>query len=135
MRLAFKILKHTTSVNSFVEADEYSVVQGNAQTLYFRIVDQDETCESEMPLRHIPSAAATAVVNFIHIDSNLAVNRVAAMAYPDGDRSIWRVEILATDHLQFNGLTVSLTDNSVTTVLELLTELMNEPSGSGKYFC
>ena len=135
MQLAFRFLKQVHDENSFIETTSYTISQGNAGDLYFRLVDLDQKCQMESPLRYLPSLSASMEVQFTHIDSTKSISRVATMAFPDDDRSIWKVPVLSTDHFQANSLTVILTDGGVTRTLLADGELRSSRNDNGRYFC
>jgi hypothetical protein len=139
MKLAFKILGNVNSVNSFRELTEVKLQSGNPDTLYFRIVDQDQPSfspdDGSSYLRFVPPTGATATAKFDNIDTNKQISRVASQPYDTDDRSVWSVPILVTDHILFNGMTVELTFGGNTYVLRSLTDIASDPAGFNRFFC
>lgn len=134
MRLAFKILENVYNANAFEEVREHQIQQGNPDTLYFRIVNQEKDEGYTNALRHLPGVSATVTVKGNHIDTNKSFSRTASQPFAADDRSIWSIPILATDRIQFNGLTAVLVDGANTYTLECLTDIQS-PVAGGQKFC
>jgi hypothetical protein len=130
MNLALIVLNSLCNVNEFSEVQKRTIQQGNPDTLYFRIVDQDVAQQSDASstgvgingqalvssplvvfLRHLPCSGASLVIKSTNIDPYKSFQRVATMPFPLDDRSIWSIPILATDRIEFNGLVGTLTDS------------------------
>lgn len=112
MVLSSKILKNVDGLNSWQHADSWTLgrdgEQGEPATLYFQLVDQDR--ES---IRYIPSNTATLQVTFPSLNDDLILTKTAQIAFVD-DRSIWKVDILATDLPNGGVVRFALTDGGVT---------------------
>lgn len=113
MVLSSKILKNVDSLNAWQYADSWSVGRdgdlGEPATLYFQIVDLDRD-----GIRFMPSDLAGMQVIFPALNDALVLTKVAEMAFPNDDRSIWKVELLATDLPQGGVVRFELTDGGVT---------------------
>lgn len=93
--------------------DSLTLVRGNADTIYFQLINKRSADSSNYTdIRYVPDNTAQITVTFDHIDSNAVVTRVATMVYPADDRSIWKVDVLATDKLAGNGMQLSLSEQS-----------------------
>jgi hypothetical protein len=115
MRLSFIFLDRVTDVNNFDEVDELHIGQATVQNLYFRLVTLKDSLGSDK-LRYIPATGAIIQASFNHIDSGKAFQRVATQPFA-GDLSILMVQVLSTDKVAFNSVTVSLTEGSNTRTL------------------
>jgi hypothetical protein len=133
MKLAFKFLDHIKDVNDFTVLDSLTLVRGNADHIYFQLISKS----SNPDIRYMPDTTATITVTFDHVDSNAVITRVASMAFPSDDRSVWKVDVLATDKLASNGMQVSLTEQSGALTREVLasSKLLIEDTGNNSRFC
>jgi hypothetical protein len=112
MRLAYYILNNVNSVNSFNEVLKRTIQQGNPDTLYLRIVDLDQDDGLGNPLRYLPTTQATLTLNSTNIDPYKSFQRAAYMPYPNDDRSVWAMPVMALDRIEFNGIFGTLTDSA-----------------------
>ena len=138
MKLAFKFLDHIKDINDFAVLDTLTLVQGNADTIYFQLLNKRSTDSSNYAdIRYIPDNTAQITVTFEHIDSNAVITRVATMVYPSDDRSIWKVDVLAGDKLAGDGMQVSLSEQSGAKVrtVKAASELKIEAVGNDARFC
>jgi len=137
MKLAYKFLDHIKDHNDFAVLDTLTLIQGNAETVYFQLINKRSVDGSFPDMRYIPDSTAQMTVTFDHIDSNAKISRVATMAYPSDDRSIWKVDILSTDRISNNSMKVSLSENSGLKIRSVLpaSTLAIEDSGSNRGFC
>lgn len=133
MILKFKILSQASSVNSFYEVDTHKIVNGNATSIFFRLI-QDRSEINQDALRYIPESGAQVSVTFNHIDASKVITRVATQPYTQ-DTSIWKVDILATDQLSFNTMAVTITEGSNIRTIMPSTTISVIPTGSGQFFC
>ena len=102
MRLNAKILKNVAGVNNWAYANQASIQEGQANEIYFQIVDWDQipgTDKSialpDAPLRYIPQGAVISLsASFPSIDSAQEFSVVGTQPFPD-DKSIWKVTLLS----------------------------------------
>lgn len=134
MKLALVALKNYNNINSFQEVSEISLQQGNPTTLFFRLVDLDRS-ENDKHFRYIPSSSSTMAVSLNNLDSNKIVTKIASMAAPLDDRSVWSIPILNSDTFSKNSLEATLIDSGITYKIYFVSEVSQEPSGSDKFFC
>lgn len=111
MKKVVKILDDVQNVNSYMVAEQVTLIRGNAQQLYFQLFTEqqslDPLCENSH-IRYIPQGDNVVVeAVFDHIDDELVIKRVAAAPFT-GDQSVWCVDILAQDELMFNSLQVTI---------------------------
>jgi hypothetical protein len=110
--LSAKILKNVDSLNAWQYADHWSVGRdgnlGEPATLYFQIVDTDRDS-----IRYMPSALATMTVTFPSLDDDLILTKTATLAFAD-DRSIWKVDLLASELPNGGIVRFSITDGGIT---------------------
>lgn len=133
MRLGLVALKNYANINTFAEVQEYRVQQGNPSTLYLRLVDLDQPEASGTYLRYVPVVGATMSIVLNHIDSTKVVTKAAAMTAVADDRSIWQIDILSTDNLQYNGLVATLVEGAVTRVVRSVTAIVSDPTNP--FYC
>lgn len=134
MKLALLALKNYNNINSFQEVSEISLQQGNSATLYFRLVDLDQSQDGKY-FRYVPTSGATMTVSLNNLDTNKIVTRVASMSAPSDDRSVWSIPVLSSDTFSKNSLEATLVDNGVTYKIYFVSEVSQEPSGSDRFFC
>lgn len=134
MKLALVALKNYNNINSFQEVSEISLQQGNPSTLYFRLVDLDQSKDGNH-FRFVPASGATMTVTLNNIDLNKIVTKVASMAASADDRSVWSIPILESDSFSKNSLEATLINNGVTYKIYFVSEVSQEPSGSDRFFC
>ena len=100
--LSARLLTNVGSVNLFDYADNVSVSQGDTFDLYIQIInmDQDKALKGFQPAgrRYVPAPAATLSVSLTNLDDAASLTRVAVQPFA-GDQSIWKLSVLATDHL------------------------------------
>jgi len=138
MKLAFVFLESVYNVNAYDVVPQFEHVNGSGQDMYIQIVSISSSgcanaCDTDCPTRYMPSSAATLVANFDNLDSCLVVQRVAVMAFPADDRSIWKITIMPNDVIQGN-MTLTLTDG--TSIQTLLPEgrLVASGTGSNRFY-
>lgn len=125
MNISLKFLDSVQNVNSFDEVNTFSLIQGNAYELHFRLFRDG--------LRYVPAVGATISVKFDNIDTNKVITRSAAMAFSADDRSIWKVLVLATDSIAPNSMSATLTEGSTVTKLVVNSSLLVQPLNG--FFC
>jgi hypothetical protein len=91
MRLSAKIIKNYVNVNSFDYDSQWNVRAGEANQLYFQLVDLDND-----GLRYMPAGTPVGVsVTFPNLDTSLVVTAIATK--PSAlDPSIWMVSLSST---------------------------------------
>lgn len=138
MRKVVKILDNVFGINSFYEAEEITLTRGNTENLCFRLfIENQSPCslgDSNLT-RYIPQGSSVQVeVTFQHIDDEYVIKRVASNPYA-GDTSIWCVPLLATDRLMFNSMEVKVTEDGVSSVFEVETDIATREIMSRKGIC
>lgn len=102
MLLSVRFLNDVSSVNSWEAASAIEIYAGDAQSLYFQLIDAslDRSDQSFNPpgRRYMPPAGSTLQVTFLNVDDAKTVVRSASQPYAQ-DPSIWSVPILSTDPL------------------------------------
>jgi hypothetical protein len=119
MRLTFKFLNNVKDFNTFDEVSELTIVEGTPQYLYIQLAQifDEHMSPDEHKLRYIPvDVAATLSIEFNNIDSSKNLSRIATNPFSQ-DKSIWRINILASDIIQSDSITVKLTESGVTSTL------------------
>lgn len=132
MRLSFIFLDRVADVNNFDEVDELRLGRATTQNLYFRLItvpDLDEGNE-----RYIPAAGAIAQVNFDHIDAGRTFMRAASNPFPN-DLSIFVVQILTSDAIAIDSMTVKLTEGTNSRYLLPTGTLSQEVTNNKRFYC
>lgn len=140
MRLSAVPLINFQSVNSFCPANQWIIRNCETNTLYFQLIDLDQTCmpsllgQSPVPQRYIAGVGvqnqpATMIVTFSSIDST-QVNQITAVQNPN-DGSIWSVTINANQCVFGGAVKFSLTEGTATRNFLVINVLCVEQLNSG----
>jgi hypothetical protein len=155
MRLALIALRNVSNVNAFDETFELRLNANTPSTVYMRLVDLDRPLTINLGgavgyspytnpqaanpgngyTRFIPATGSSMIVNLNQIDSNNVVQKVGAQPFSADDRSIWSIQILATDKVSFNNMQAVLTMSGVDYPLSIISSVVSDTSGSGQFFC
>lgn len=157
MRLALIALKNTMSVNSFSETFSLQTSQGQPSTLFFRLVDLDQPLtinlgggygytylgyvapSNDNPgngyTRFIPAIGSTMVFNLTSLDPAAQVLKVGVQPFPLDDRSIWDINILATDNISYNNIVATLNMNGVIYQVPVISAIASTTSTSTQTMC
>jgi hypothetical protein len=135
MQLSFVALQNVIDVNHYTAVTEIVFQAGNPGTFYFQLVDLDQTEQNcGDPLRYMPPAGASVVVNFNNPDLALSFSRAASQ--PFGDTSIWAVALMPGDQIAFGGVSAVLTIGSSVYTLYPYSEItFQSTSDQGRNFC
>ena len=135
MKKMFRLLEDVNSFNSFCEVEKFEHVNGNQEDIYFRLVQKKSTdCEECNSLRYLPAAGSTITVEFDNIDQASVVSRAATQAYPNDDRSVWKVTVLAGEKIS-GAMKIMLTEGGQTSTLLLDGRLVASGTDSERFFC
>ncbi len=136
MNKGFIFLDKVVNVNQFDQALELELVRGNEGKIFFQIVDSDSFDDCAEVYRRVLPQGTTLEVNvtFLDINENFTVERAAAQPFAD-DKSIWCVDVLATDRFAPNSMMVSLVVDGVEEILVGLGELRFRDTGKRAQFC
>lgn len=111
MRLSAKAIINYSNINSYKFGNQWTVRSGDANTLYFQLVDLDQD-----GIRYLPGLsdedAPTLVVTFPSIDDDAVIALDAAMEA--NDRSIWSIAIPADSSPSSGNVRFALTADGVT---------------------
>lgn len=122
MRLSAKPLRNYQSVNSFKEASEWAIRNGEPNDLYFRFIDLDQE-----GLRYIPTSP-TVQVTFVKRDGTSLIKTATSVSA--SDLSLWKVSLLETEEVVTGNVQISISESGVTrrfTLLQALTvEFLNQ---------
>ncbi len=119
MLLGAIMLKSVQNVNSFQRNTQTIVRQGSPTTIYFQLVDLEQTDTFGQPLRYVPAAGASMTATINSINSANVVSRVASQPFSSDDRSIWSINLLATDHPASGNLDIELSQSGVITTTSI----------------
>jgi hypothetical protein len=132
MKKIVKLLENVNDVNNFYEVEQFEHVNGNAQTLYFRLTSElSGNCHKYQ--RWIPSMSAQCTVTFDSLDCANVVRRAATMAFPNDDRSVWMVQLTQNDIIMGN-MRVELYDGGTRETLLLEGRLIGSSTGSSRFY-
>ena len=109
MLLGAVMLKAVQNVNSFQRSTQVTIRQANPTTLYFQLVDLDQTDSFGQPLRYIPASGSSVTVTLNSINSANVISRIAGQPYSD-DRSIFSFNLLSTDRPSSGNFDISLSE-------------------------
>jgi len=100
MLLSVRFLTDVQNVNSWEEVSAVEIYSGDAQTIYFRLIDAslDRSNQGYSPAgrRYMAPATSTLSVTLVNIDDAKQVVRSATQPFSQ-DPSIWSIPILASD--------------------------------------
>jgi len=113
MLLGAIMLKSVQNVNSFQRNTQTTIRQGSPTTIYFQLVDLEQTDTYGQPLRYIPSSGATMTATINSMNTAHVISRLAQQPYTSDDRSIWSLNILSTDTPSAGNFDIQLTEGSV----------------------
>ncbi len=127
MRLSLIPLVSYQNNNSFRVASEWEIRSGEANTLYFQLVDLDQD-----KIRYMAASGATMTVNFPGVDGNLTKTALVANAL---DPSIWSVSLLSTDIFGSGNIQIILTEGASVKKAWAYDVLSVEPGNPGGCNC
>ena len=108
MKLSAKFLKNVENVNSFQYVSQWDISEGSAQTLHFQIIDKQKE-----DIRYMPQdAPITVKVFFLSIDDDQIIEKTAVQSFVD-DKSIWKIELLASEVPNSGAVKFSIDENGV----------------------
>lgn len=131
MKLSAKIIKNYANVNQFDYKNEWSIRAGEANTLYFQLIDLDQD-----GLRYLAGIGVTnqpyqVAVTFPSIDSTQVITVNAAQADAN-DSSIWKITLTASQTPKSGTVQFALTEGANVKRFNLLNamsvEILNEGS-------
>ena len=134
MKIVMKSLEDVNSENSFCEVDSFEYVNGSEQTLYFRLIQESARkcgdCNGCENLRYLPksSPAPTLSIKFDSVEDEKVITKTATMAYPNDDRSIWKVTMIPADKIG-GVVSATLTEGSKITQISLKGRFMVSTAG------
>lgn len=129
MLLSARFLQDVQNVNSFRYVIQPSLMEGDAATIYFQLIDAslDRAMEGFSPAgrRYMPVTAATLSCVLVNIDQTIQITRAATQPYTQ-DKSIWTLPILATDGIKGTvTLQLALTEPAVPSGTTITRALIN----------
>jgi hypothetical protein len=126
MRLSARTIKNFNNVNSFDYSTEWNIRAGEANTLYFQLVDLDQD-----GLRYMPTNASCSVqLTFPALNPLNVIVKPATQADPL-DRSVWKVSLSDTEVPSSGNVQLSLTEGGVVKKASLLDAIVVEKINNG----
>lgn len=108
MKLSAKFLKNVANVNCFDYVSQWDIAEGSAQRLYFQLIDKHKD-----DLRYLTQATVTSLtLIFPSIDEDVEITKSATQAFVD-DKSIWYIDLLASEVPNSGAVKFTLTEDSV----------------------
>ena len=128
MRISAKAISTFNHVNSFVLDSQWQIRAGEANTLYFQLVDLDQS--HKCPFRYIAALRGTTLtVTFPSIDNSAIITVNATMADP-ADTSLWYIELTDAQVPSSGNVNFALTEGSVTRRFSVLNFMSVEFPGN-----
>jgi hypothetical protein len=94
MKLSAILLKNVINLNTYEVTDSWQSrvlgTSGEVVSLYLQLIDEDKK-----KIRYIPSSGTTLSVTFPNLDDTLELTLSATQPFAE-DKSIWKVDLLAT---------------------------------------
>jgi len=127
MKLSAKFLKNVENVNSFQYVSQWDIAEGSIQTLYFQIVDKLKD-----DLRYMSQATVvdSVTVTFLSIDDNSEIVKTAVQPFAD-DKSIWYINLSATEVPNSGAVKISITEDGVTKTFRVAQAIVVDLLSSG----
>jgi len=104
MILSCRILDNVVDVNNFDYVNQFESTQGDANTIYFQLMDAsvDKASGGFVPpgRRYMPAVGATLIVIVDTLDDAKKINRSAVQPFATQDPSLWSFQILSTDPIR-----------------------------------
>jgi len=128
MKLSAKFLINVADVNNFQYADQWDIAEGSAYRLHFQIIDKLKD-----DLRYMSQATLidSVTVKFLNIEETEEITKTATQAFAD-DKSIWYIDLLATEVPNSGSVEFSITEDGVERKFKVsqavVVELLNEGS-------
>jgi hypothetical protein len=115
MKLSAKLLKNVANVNHFEFADQWDIAEGSAQRLYFQIIDLHQD-----GLRYLSQATSidSVEVTFLSVDDDSEIVKTAVQPWSD-DKSVWYIDLLATEVPNSGAVKFSITEDGATTAFRV----------------
>lgn len=118
MRISIVPIINFSSINGFCVANQWVIRAGEKNTLYFQLIDLDQSstcCNSGCPARYVPgigvgNTPVTLVVTFPSIDCTKVIQATAVQDPNDG--SIWSVTLSSSQIPQGGALNFTLTQGT-----------------------
>lgn len=120
MRLNVKMLKNVSNINSWYYASEATIQEGQANEIYFQLVDFDKipgndksVALPDSPLRYMPTGTiVTLTASFPSIDSAQEFTVVGTQPFPK-DPSIWKLSLTANQLPKAGNFKITLVEDGV----------------------
>lgn len=117
MRISVIPLINFQNVNSFCTANQWSIRCGEINTLYFQLVDLDNSCGNDGPHRYLPGVGSqnqpvSMLVTFPSIDCTQTIKATAVQDPNDG--SVWSVTLSSVQRPYGGSLAFALTQGTTT---------------------
>lgn len=128
MRLSAIPIINWNNINNFCTANQWTIRNGEQNTLYFQLVDLDQSpcCKNGCPSRYVagvgvPNQPASIIVTFPSIDCTQAIQITATQDTSDG--SIWSVNLSSSQNPFGGSVQFSLTQGTTVRSFSVLNML------------
>jgi hypothetical protein len=129
MRLSALPITSFNGINSFCTGNQWIIRSGDPNTLYFQLIDLDQTCGCSCPSRYIAAPGSTMLVTFPSIDCGNTIQITATQNTMDG--SIWSIPITPIQRPFGGAVKFSLTSGSSTWNFSVINMLCVEYFNNG----
>jgi hypothetical protein len=135
MRLSALPIISFNSVNSFCTGNQWIIRSGDSNTLYFELIDLDQSCgQNNCPSRYIAGVGAanmptSLLVTFMSIDCSNVIQLPATQNTSDG--SIWSVYLSPTQRPFGGAVKFVLTEGTSTKSFSVVNMLCVENVNAG----
>lgn len=110
MKLGARIIDSASTLNNIKYLSSSSINPGETVTLYFQLVDLDSVQEScKLGTRFLPSSEAAVSVEIFSVNKTNILTKNASMVFPSDDRSIWKIDLDATETSNMSGVNLKIT--------------------------
>lgn len=135
MKLSAKAIVTYNTVNSFSFGNQWSIRAGEANTLYFQIIDLDQDSLRYLVGYGVNNQPASINVTFPSVDDD-AVITVAATQVDAADTSLWQIDLTDTQVPHSGNVIFAITEGTKTrrfSALQFLT--VDQVGGLGGDCC
>lgn len=129
MRISAKALINYFNVNSFSQANQWTIRAAEPNTLYFQLVDLDQDSLRYMAGIGASNQPYSVQVTFPSIDDNAVITLTATQA-DSADSSLWKISIPSSQTPASGTVVFSLTEGSVIRSFSVLNLISVEYPGN-----
>lgn len=129
MRLSAELIVNFANINQFSHQEQWMIRAGEANTLYFQLVDLDQEGLRYLAGIGVSNQPYGVQVKFPSIDDAQEINAIAVQA-DSNDSSVWKVSLSASQTPMSGNVIVTVFEGSNTKTFKLMNGLSVEHPGS-----